>query len=116
MTRSVVSSGFPTGIARGDGGFGGAHGGSFCFSEALAWVGRRQEEVGDGLGGERRFGIRVGLKRGQVGENQYRFDENLIRSGQDLIRFCQNLIWFCQDLIRFCRNLIWFCQDLIRFR
>ncbi len=61
MSRSVVSAGFPTGIARRDGGFGGAHGGSFCFSEALAWVGRGQEEVGEGLGGERRFGVWVGV-------------------------------------------------------
>jgi hypothetical protein len=57
----VISSGFPTGIARRDGGFGGAHGGSFCFSEALAWDGRGLEWPGDGLGGEGRFGIRVGV-------------------------------------------------------
>ena len=52
---------FPTGIARRDGGCGGAHGGSFCFSEALAWVGRGLEEAGDDLGGERRFGVWVGV-------------------------------------------------------
>jgi hypothetical protein len=57
----VVLLDFPTGIARRDGGCGGAHGGSLCFSEALAWVGRGQEEVGDGLSGERRFGVWVGV-------------------------------------------------------
>jgi hypothetical protein len=70
----VISSGFPAGIARVNGGFGGTHGGSFCFSEALAWVGRGQGEVGDGLGGERRVGIRVGRKRGQMGDVSYRSD------------------------------------------